>query len=272
MRGRGCLQDAWHDARGAARRPSIAMSESTAPPVDCHHCPLRRLPIFKPAAPGEIDFILERKRGQRIVAEGGTVIAEGEKADRIYTVLSGWAFRFKTLPDGRRQILNFLLPGDIVGIQAELPGPSSHGVDALTTLSLCAFARQTVWEVFQTFPTLALDLTWLAAHEERLVDDITLSVGRRTALERMAALLVRLYKRAASVGLETDKAIALPLTQAHIADALGLSIVHTNRTLQALRRRGLVRIENGRLSIGDLRALRAVGQYWEQPAPPRPLF
>lgn len=248
------------------------MSETVAPPVDCRLCPLRRLPIFKPAAPGELDFILSHKRGQRIVPEAGTVIAEGESADRIYTVLSGWAFRFKTLPDGRRQILNFLLPGDIVGIQAELPGPSSHGVDALTTLSLCAFARDTVWQVFQTYPALALDLTWLAAHEERLVDDVTLSVGRRSALERMAALLVHLYKRAASVGLEKGKAVQLPLTQAHIADALGLSIVHTNRTLQALRRRGLVRVENGWFSIGDLRALRTLGQYWEQPAPPRPLF
>jgi CRP-like cAMP-binding protein len=241
-------------------------------PLPCALCPLRPLPGFKPARGGELAFISRRKVGQLRIAAGALVIGEGETSDRIFTLLTGWAFRFKSLPDGRRQILNILLPGDIVGLQAELLDAMPHGVEALTDVSLCAFARDTVWSVFRVHPPLALDLTWLAAHEERLVDDAILSIGRRTALERVAALLVHVYKRAAASGLLVDGAVPFPLTQVLIADALGLSVVHTNRTLQRLRRAGLADTAGGRLVLGDLKALRRVAQYWEQPAPPRPLF
>jgi len=142
----------------------------------------------------------------------------------------------------------------------------------VTELSLCAFARDTVWSVYRTHPPLALQLTWLAAHEERLVDDAVLSVGRRTALERVAALLVHLFKRAAAVGLEEGGSVPFPLSQDLLADALGLSVVHTNRTLQRLRRAGHIRLGDKRLAIGDLSQLERVAQYWEQPAPLRPLF
>ncbi|WP_291296529.1 Crp/Fnr family transcriptional regulator [Elioraea sp.] len=241
-------------------------------PLPCTLCTLRPLPGFKPAREGELAFIARRKVGQLRVRAGAGVISEGGADDRIYTLLAGWAFRYKSLPDGRRQILNILLPGDIIGLQAELLDAMAHGVEALTDVSLCVFARDMVWSVFRVHPALALDLTWLAAHEERLVDDAILSIGRRTALERVAALLVHLYKRAVASGLLDGGSVPFPLTQAHIADTLGLSVVHTNRTLQRLRRAGLADTAGGRLVLGDLRGLRRVAQYWEQPAPPRPLF
>lgn len=242
------------------------------PPLACTQCPLRPLPGFKTLREGELAFIARRKVGQKRVAPGGDIVAEGEAASHVFTLLSGWAFRFKTMPDGRRQIMSFLLPGDIIGLQAELLAATAHGVEALTEVSLCAFARDTVWSVYRMHPSLALDLTWLAAHGERLVDDAMLSVGRRTATESVAALFVSLFKRAEAAGLREGDSVPLPLTQTHIADALGLSAVHTNRTIQRLRRMGLVRIAEGRLAIGDLRSLRRVAQYWEQPAPMRPLF
>ncbi len=99
-----------------------------------------------------------------------------------------------------------------------------------------------------------------------------LTVGRRTAIERVAALLVHLFKRAASAGLVDGDSIPFPLTQLHIADALGLSVVHTNRVLQRLRKGGFIRLEEQRLAIGNLGAMRRVGRYWEQPAPMRPLL
>jgi CRP-like cAMP-binding protein len=241
-------------------------------PIPCAQCALRPLAGFKPPREGELPFIARRKVGQLRLSAGEAVIREGEAPERIFTLYAGWAFRYKSLPDGRRQILNILLPGDIVGLQAELLDTMPHGVETLTDASLCVFARDTVWSVFRAHPALALDLTWLAAHEERLVDDAILSIGRRTAIERVAALLVHLFKRAAASGLLEGGTVPFPLTQAHIADTLGLSVVHTNRTLQRLRRAGLADTTGGRLLLGDLRALRRVAQYWEQPAPPRPLF
>lgn len=241
-------------------------------PLPCVRCPLRPLPGFKALREGELAFIARRKVGQRRVEPGGSIVAEGGAAAHVFTLLSGWAFRFKTMPDGRRQIMSFLLPGDILGLQAELLEATAHGVEAVTEVSLCAFARDTVWSVYRVHPPLALDLTWLAAHGERLVDDAMLSVGRRTAVESVAALLVSLFKRAESAGLREGDSVPFPLTQTHVADALGLSVVHTNRTMQRLRRMGLVRIADGRLAVGDLRSLRRIAQYWDQPAPVRPLF
>ena len=222
--------------------------------------------------PSQLIWLQQRKVGQLKHEPGDTIIEPGATGARIYTLLSGWAFRYSTLPDGRRQILNFLLPGDLVGLQAELATAAPHGVEAMTAVSLCAFKHDTVPHLFREHPELALDLTWLAAHSERMGDDVLLTVGRRNATERVATLLVHLFKRASSVGLDTEGSIAFPMTQVHVADALGLSPVHVNRVLQALRRARLIRLAGGRLGIGDLRALRRVAAYWEQPAPFRPLL
>jgi len=241
-------------------------------PLPCDLCPLRPRPVFKPVTRAQLGWLQQRKIGQLKAGPGHSIIDAGATGERIYTLLSGWAFRYKTMPDGRRQILNFLLPGDLVGLQAELTGAFPHGVEALTQVSLCAFKHDTVLSLFSDHAALALDLTWLAAHSERMGDDVLLTVGRRNATERVATLLVHLFKRASSVGLDQAGAIAFPLTQTHIADALGLSQVHVNRVLQGLRRASLIQLTDGRLSIGDLRALRRVAAYWEQPAPFRPLL
>ncbi|QYU66546.1 Crp/Fnr family transcriptional regulator [Leptolyngbya sp. 15MV] len=233
---------------------------------------MRPLPDFKPVTPAELDWIEARKIGQLRLPAGAMLIEEGGRDERLYPLLVGWAFRFKTLADGRRQILNILLPGDLAGLQAELLDAAPHGVETITPVTLCAFRRDTVAALARDHANLAYDITWLAAHGERLVDDAVLSVGRRNATERLAALLVHLYKRAVSVGLGVDGGVPFPLTQAHLADTLGLSAVHVNRVLQRLRRDGLIRLADGRLHIGDLRALRRVAAYFEQPAPRRPLF
>ena len=220
----------------------------------------------------QLTWLQQRKVGQVKHGPNETIIEPGATTGRIFTLLSGWAFRYSTLPDGRRQILNFLLPGDLCGLQAELTNALPHGVEALTAVSLCAFKHDTVLSLFREHAELALDLTWLAAHSERMGDDVLLTVGRRNATERVATLLVHLFKRASSVGLDSRGSIAFPLTQTHVADALGLSPVHVNRVLQTLRRIKLIRLAEGRLEIGDLRALRRVAAYWEQPAPYRPLL
>ena len=224
--------------------------------VSCAGCKLRRLPAFVPNTPDEIGFIQSLKVSELAVSAQAIIVPLSQTSDRLYTLLSGWAFRFKMLPDGRRQILNFLLPGDLLGLQARLFAESDHGIEALTDVVLCVFARERVWAIFRDHPRIAFDITWLGAREEALVDDGLLSAGRRTAAERLAALFLQLYGRAAAVGLQQGDAVAMPLTQAHIADALGLSAVHLNRTLQRLRRLGLVEFGGGVLRLPNQPALR----------------
>ena len=248
------------------------MSQKLEPKFACASCRLRARPDFKPVTAKQLAWIEAQKLGQVRVEPGEPILEQLAKGERLYTLLEGWAFRFKDLPDGRRQILNILIPGDLIGLQGELLAASTHGVEAVTPVLLCAFRRDTVEELYREQPALALDVTWLAALGERLSDDVLLTVGRRNAMERIATLLVHLYKRATSAGLGDTSGIPFPLTQQHIADALGLSAVHTNRVLQSLRRLKLIRLGDGKLAIGDLRALRRVADYWEQPAPARPLL
>ena len=121
-------------------------------------------------------------------------------------------------------------------------------------------------------PELAFDVTWLGAREESYVDENLLSVGQRNAAERIAALILTLYKRAHALGLVADETFAFPLSQQHIADALGLSHVHTNKTLARLRRMGMFTQANGSLTLKNPRALDRVAQHFDQELARRPLI
>src|ERR1700692_1910757 len=216
--------------------------------VSCYDCTLRACGLFKPVSRNELGAINEIKRDLLVLPAGAEIIRAGEDSPEIYTLYSGWAFRFKTLPDGRRQILNFLLPGDLVGLQAAMFDAAQHGIEALTEVQLCLLPRREVWALFGEMPGLAFDVTWLGAREESLVDENLTSAGRRTATERTAALIVMLYKRAKALGLVVEDTFLFPLTQQHIADALGLSLVHTNKTLARLRKMGMCKGANGPLT------------------------
>jgi len=220
--------------------------------------------VFRDFTPDELQFISGFKVGELKVEKGNTFLLQGTSSAHLFTVLNGWAFRYKTLPDDRRQILNYALPGDFVGLQGSVLDQMEHSVEALTDMVLCIFPRDKLWELHRGHPTLAFDLTWLAAREEQIVDENLLSVGRRTALERVAYLLLHLYTRAKQVGLAKGKIVIFPLTQQHVADTLGMSLVHTNKTFQRLRRSNAVRWNRNQLEVSDAKALAGIAQ-WDVP-------
>lgn len=239
----------------------------------CSRCPLRTRPLFLTNAPEELSLVQSLKKREHRVAAGETLIREGETDAPLYTLLSGWAFRFKTLSDGRRQILNFLLAGDFIGVQQKMGDTAAHGVVTLTDSVFCVFQRDALWELHRQSPVMGFNITWLTAHEESLVDDTLLSVGRRSAEERIATLLILLYKRAAALQADGGAAgVPFPLTQQHIADGLGLSLVHTNKTLRKLERRGLHHLDDGVLRLRDVKALtRLADLYGDGKPAERPL-
>ena len=241
--------------------------------IPCRQCPLRALPLFVDHNPAELELIQSLKRRELRVPAGGTLIHEGQTDAPLYTLLAGWAFRFKTLRDGRRQILTFLLPGDFIGVQQRMGDAAAHGVDTLTDAHFCVFQRDALWELHRQQPSMGFNITWLTAHEESLVDDTLLSVGRRSAEERIATLLIQLFKRAAALQPDGGKGgVPFPLTQQHVADGLGLSLVHTNKTLRSLERRGLHQIADGLLHLRDVKALARIADLYGDGRPPqRPL-
>src|ERR1700722_12216129 len=174
----------------------------------CYECALRACGLFKPVTSKELRSISEVLREQTSLPAGAEIIREGNDSPELYTLYSGWAFRYRTLPDGRRQILNFLLPGDLLGLQAAMFDAALHGIEALTDVQLCVLPRRKVWALFGEVPELAFDVTWLGSREESIVDENLTSVGRRTAAERVAALIISLYKRVKALGLVADETFA----------------------------------------------------------------
>ncbi|HET7795281.1 MAG TPA: Crp/Fnr family transcriptional regulator [Rhizobacter sp.] len=241
--------------------------------VPCKDCPLRTLELFVPHSPEQLALVQSLKRSHIGLSAGQTIIHEGQTHPQLYTLWSGWAFRYKTLADGRRQILNFLLPGDFIGVQQKMSDALTHGVLALSDVQLCVFTRDALWELHRAQPQMGFNITWLTAQEQSLVDEGLLSVGRRSAEERIAALLIVLFKRSAALLPDGGRdGVPFPLTQQHIADALGLSLVHTNKTLRKLERRGLHHLENGLLFLKDSQALaQTAALYGDGKPAPRPL-
>ena len=209
----------------------------------------------------ELAFVKSFKSGELHVEQGATILVEGSHSAHLYTVLQGWGFRYKILEDGRRQILNYLLPGDMVGLQGTLIGEMQHSVEALTPVTLCVFERSKLEALFQGHPTLAYDLTWIASREERMLDENLLSVGRRTAMERAAYLIAFIYNRAKQVGLAEGALITIPITQYHMADTLGLSLVHTNKTLRKLVKLELLKWLDKGFEVLDEEGLRRIADW-----------
>jgi CRP-like cAMP-binding protein len=238
---------------------------------ECKNCPLRKREIFRPFTKEELDFISNFKTGELSVNKGATVLVEGSHSAHLFTVLIGWGFRYKLLPDGRRQILNYVMPGDLVGLQGSLMGEMQHSVEALSPMLLCVFERDRLADLYRNHPGLAFDVTWLAAREEQMLDENLLSVGRRSAIERAAYLIAFLHRRSTTIGLFDGNPTVIPLTQQHVADTLGLSLVHTNKTIRKLAQRKLLKWQDKGCTVLDIDGLAALARWEARDVYPRPL-
>jgi CRP/FNR family transcriptional regulator, anaerobic regulatory protein len=240
--------------------------------VPCRDCPLRGLGVFRNFTTGELKFVQNFKSRELELRSGEPLMMEGQSSDTLFTLLSGWLYRYKLLPDGRRQVLNFVLPGDFIGLQATVFGEAQHTVEALTDSVLCVFPRDKLWSLYNSEPGLGFDVTWLAAREEKMLDDSLLSIGRRSAIERVAFVLIHLLRRLKELGLVNNNVFETPFNQQHLADTLGLSLVHTNKTIRKLSRQELILWRDRTLTVLDEKRLVAIAHYDRDTSPPRPLI
>lgn len=252
------------------RQPVTKEQELTHNSLPCEKCPLRKRNIFRDFEADELDFVGRFKKGDLAVKKGATVLVEGAHNPHLYTVLSGWGFRYKLLEDGRRQIVNYVMPGDLVGLQGSLLGEMKHSVEALSQMVLCVFEKAELFSLYRKFPELAYDITWIASREECMLDDNLLTVGRRTALEKVAYLLVFILERSRQSGLTKNG--TLSITQQHVADTLGISVVHTNKTIARLMERGHLKWEDGGCRILNPEALAELAGWTAERAGKRPFL
>lgn len=220
-------------------------------PTDCLDCPLRRQPLFVPMTTDELAFQRRFKAGEVAVPVGREILTQGESSTSLYTVLSGMAVRSVMMEDGRRQVISFVFPGDLIGLQSGIMGEARHSVTAATGMVLCTFPRNRIWQLFKSQPSRAYDMTWIAAVEEHFLGETVATLGQRDATQRVAWALVRIWRRLVALRMETEGAVPFPFRQQDLSDALGLSVVHTNRVIVALRREGLASVVGRRLVMHD---------------------
>lgn len=241
-------------------------------PTRCKDCPLHCKPLFQPQTDAETTFMQQFKRGELQVQAGTTLLLEGAASPQLYTVLKGLGLRYKTLEEGQRQVLNFAFPGDLLGLQSALMGEMSHSAVASTDMVLCVFDRGGLWDLFREQPGRGYDLTYLAAQEEHFLGDALATIGQRDALERMSWAILKLWRRAEALEMTEGDSVALPWRQQDLADALGLSLVHTNKTLARLKREGVITWQEGRLRMANRARLAELAMAEDGEIITRPLF
>lgn len=192
----------------------------------------------------------------RTVPPKQDILSEGERPDHVHVILEGWAARYKTLSDGARQIVAYLIPGDFCDLHVAVLGRMDHGIVALSRCRVAYIPSEALDELTSHHNGLTRALWWATLVDEGVLREWILNVGRRSALERIAHLLCEMHARMQMVGLVEDGRLALPLTQEELADTTGLTAVHVNRTLQRLRKANLIELGKGMLTIVDVPALR----------------
>ncbi|NNE53478.1 MAG: Crp/Fnr family transcriptional regulator [Sulfitobacter sp.] len=225
----------------------------------CVNCPLHRKDLFKTMTREELGYMQKFKVGELTVEPGTPILMEGSSAPQLYTALSGMGIRDMTLENGDRQVLSFVFPGDFIGLQVGVLGEMGHSVEARTHMRLCVFDRSEFWNFFRSHPSRGFDITWLAAVEEHFLGETLATIGQRNATEAIAWAMVRIFLRGQALGLVNNQTMEFPFTQKDLADALGLSLVHTNKTLARLKKKQLLSWSEGVLHIFDLDALAKVG-------------
>ncbi|MEL6595471.1 MAG: Crp/Fnr family transcriptional regulator [Pseudomonadota bacterium] len=238
----------------------------------CENCPLHESPLFTGVSVEDRRQTQRFKAGELMVDAGTPVLMEGSNTPQLYTALRGMGLRYTTLPNGERQVINFFFPGDFIGLQAGIMGEMNHSVEATTAMTLCVFDRKEFYTFFKANPTRGFDITWLAAVEEHFLGDTLATVGQRDATEAIAWALLKLFQRGKALSLVRNARMPLPFRQQDLADALGLSLVHTNKTLAKLRERQLAAWSGGVLQVNDPEHLADVAQTEYEPLPIRPFL
>lgn len=218
---------------------------------------VRRLNALVPLSEAGIATLV-KVIGERLqrAGPGEELVSEGDRPDRIRMILSGWLTRYKTLEDGRRQIVNFLLPGETCDAQIYLLRQMDHSIGTLTPVVYAEIEPARFEELLAADRSLAEAFRIESLVNTAIQREWVINIGRRVALERVAHLLCEIVERLRPVGLLDGKSCAFPITQMDLADATGLSVVHVNRTIQELRANDLIVLRERTLTINDLDALK----------------
>jgi CRP-like cAMP-binding protein len=196
---------------------------------------IRKLEGFGLLSAADIDALERATSQSRRVSAGTDLIREGDRPGPVFVVLEGWAQRYKILPNGSRQVVAFLMPGDCCDLHVGMLAEMDHSIQAVTAVRLATIDSGTMESLLATHRDIGRALYCAQLADEGTLRAWIVSIGRRSSIERVAHLICELYLRASRVGLVTDNRFEMPLSQVILADALGMTPVHINRVLKELR-------------------------------------
>jgi CRP-like cAMP-binding protein len=222
---------------------------------------VRKLKLYAEMAPADEQFLNDLVRNPKSLPARRDIVSQGEVYEYLYVVIEGAACRYKVLPDGRRQIMAFLLPGDSCDVHTFLMKRMDHSIATLVPSRIAVIPRQIILDMTETRPGLTRTLWWSTLVDEAILREWIVVVGRRTAYERVSHLFWETYLRLRAIGYADANSCEVPYTQTDMADTLGLSLVHVNRSVRRLKQEGLITLENRRLTIHDPRRLPAAANF-----------
>jgi CRP-like cAMP-binding protein len=222
-----------------------------------------KLAQYLALTPPEAEFLRDLHEARRTIGRHREIIVAGHRYDHLFILCSGVVSRYKVLPDGKRQVLNLGLPGDFIGFPSCLFEVAVNSVASLTEIEVSRLSFDSLFSLFVRFPRLGTALFWTSACEAAMYGEHLVNLGRRSAYERLAHLLLELLVRLRSVGLAGDLCYSLPITQDLMADVLGLSEPHVNRMIRCLREEGLATVEDQRVVIHDIVSMSSLAGFEE---------
>ncbi len=212
---------------------------------------LRKLETFGPLPEPDRELIRSISTHSEHIKAAADIICEGEKPGEVNLVTEGFAYRYKLLAGGSRQIVAYLMPGDICDLHVSFLKAMDHSIAALTDTQVVKLPRDQI-EALLDRPAISRALLMVIMTYEANGREWLANIGQRPAEKRIAHFLCEWHLRLRSIGLATDDTCEFPLTQHHLAETSGLSVVHVNRVLQSLRRRGLIVLKSRQLSFPKL--------------------
>ncbi len=221
----------------------------------------RKLGAFVALSDEELSTLGRLQGRSKSFAAGHDMLHQGQVDQHAYVLESGWACSYKLLPSGGRQIVDFQIPGDFLGLRSVLFRIADHNIEPVTRVKASEILVSDLLAIFSKTPRLATAVLWAASRDEAMVVEHLVCIGRRNALERTAHYLLEFGARLKLVGLGTTAGYDCPLSQYMLADALGLSAVHVNRVLRQLREEGLLTFQNGRVTFDNFDGLVTLAEF-----------
>jgi CRP-like cAMP-binding protein len=197
----------------------------------------------------------------RVLRPGQDIVQDGEKPSQCCLVVEGWAFRYKLLNEGKRQILSFHVPGDVPDLQSLHLQTMDHSLATLTEATVAFIPHEDLRELIVRFPSIAGALWRDTLVDAAIFREWIVGIGRKSSYGRIAHLFCEMYLKLEAVGLAQEHRYTLPLTQAQLADALGMSNVHANRVLQEMRSKNLITLKSSALVIHAWSELVRAGEF-----------